>query len=613
MESRFDSVARAGGTLLPLAAAAAFALILVPIPAWLADLLLTGSLAGSLWLLILALGAPGRDGLGFLPNYLVLNTLFRLTLNLATTRLILSRWDAGRVIAAFGHFVAGGSFVVGAWGFGIITVGRFVGISWGATRFAQVTARFSLDGLPGRQRAIATELEAGVIDAAEARRRRATLERESYLYGGLDGAMRFVQGDAIAGLVITCVNLLGGVLVGTSAGLDRAEALVLFGTLTIGDGLAAQIPALLTATAAGLVVTRVAGADPGERVGVELTRQVLARPGHLALVAVVLTGLAATPGLPAAPMLVVSLVLAGLAVVGWRVAPGPGEEQIAPARVPRLALSLATDLPTGGPRGLPGLDALVQELADRLGIPVPVPRVRRDPELGAGRFRVLLDGAPVYEGLVSDPGAAGRGLRMAVERVVLENAGELLGISETRALLDSLGEVSPELVRSTVPHRVEVATLAAVLRGLLAGGIPVTDLRGVLEAIAACREQEPGPLLERVRVARRRQLSRAMADATGVIRVYTVSGLVEDALREAARLGKPRGTLRLDRDLLGDLRDALVSCAPAKGLDPRPVLFCSPDVRPILEASLAGRARVVTGRELDPDLPVEHLGVFGPT
>ncbi len=629
----FGALVAAGGVGLPVVAVVALALLLLPVPAWLVDALITASLGAALWLLALALGTPSRRGLGFLPNYLLLTTLFRLALNLATTRLILTQGYAGAVIDSFGRFVVGGSYVVGGVVFAIITIVQFVVVARGTSRVAEVTARFSLDGLPGRQRGIDAELAARAIDATEARRRRAQLERESLLHGGLDGAMRFVRGDALAGLLITLVNLLGGVLLGVLRWeMGLGQALAHFALLTIGDGLAAQIPSLLTAIAAGLVVTRVAGADPDARPGAELARQVLARPDLIALVAGVLGLLALLPGLPAWPFLGVALGLGLLAGAAWRWRPERAPELLEPALRPRLVLQLTDAAWDALPeRELAReLRLALGELGDRLGVPVPLPTLERwggaplgsdDSELDADprMLRLLLDGSPVLRTRVAsedvaDPAAAAARVAQALH----PHAGELLGVAETRALLDRLALSGPALVRAVVPERVDVPTLAAVLRGLLRGGVPVADLRGVLEALAAAPRTEAtaSSLLERVRCARPRVFSQHLARPDRRIGVFVVDPLVEEAVRDAGRAFSQEGTVRLDRSLLSDLRHALRRCTPDSAWldprDPRPLLLTSPEVRAPLEAALAGRARVITGRELDPEFPLEPLGTFGP-
>lgn len=634
----FGALVRLGGAGLPVVAVAALALLLLPIPAWVVDALITASLGAALWLLALALGTPSRRGLGFLPNYLLLTTLFRLGLNLATTRLILTQGYAGTVIESFGRFVVGGSYVVGGVLFGIITIVQFVVIARGTSRVAEVTARFSLDGLPGRQRGIDAELAAKAIDATEARRRRAQLERESLLHGGLDGAMRFVRGDALAGLLITVVNLLGGVLLGVLRWeMDLGHALAHFGLLTIGDGLAAQLPSLLTAVAAGLVVTRVAGADPDARPGAELARQVLGRPALIGLVAAVLGLLAFVPGLPAWPFLAVAAGLAALAAVAWRWREPEAPELLQPRWRPRLVLQLSTSaaavLPDRIVRG--ALRRELSGLGEALGVPIPLPVLEiepapRDRRRGATEddraqtgddptARLLLDGSTVL--LTAVPMGAGAGadaVAEAVARALRPHAGELLGVAEARGLLDRLALSVPALVRAVVPERVDVPTLAAVLRGLLRGGVPVADLRGVLEALAAAPPEETtaAALVERVRCARPRAFSQRLAGRRRQIGVFLVDPLVEEAVRDAGRSFAQEGTLRLDRSLLSDLREALRRCATDPSWrdphDSRPLLLASPDVRAPLEAALAGRALVITGRELDPDVGLEPLGTFGP-
>jgi type III secretion protein V len=237
---------------------------------------------------------------------LLLTTLFRLSLSVASTRLILLQANAGEVIRAFGTFVVRGNYIVGAVVFLVLTLIQFIVIAKGSERVAEVGARFALDAMPGKQMAIDAELRSGTIDGSEARRRRRQLSRESQFYGAMDGAMKFVKGDVVASLVILVVNILGGLGIGVGIkGMSIVDALKRYGLLTIGDGLVTQIPALVLSTAAGVLVTRVASEEADTPLGEELARQLLGVPKALQVAAVFVLLLAAVPGLPAAPFLVI--------------------------------------------------------------------------------------------------------------------------------------------------------------------------------------------------------------------------------------------------------------------------------------------------------------------
>ncbi|HYG67693.1 MAG TPA: FHIPEP family type III secretion protein, partial [Anaeromyxobacteraceae bacterium] len=300
----------AGDALFALAVVAVVILLVAPVGPTLLDAGLALNLALAATILVVTLFS--RDALRFasFPTLLLLTTLYRLALNVSSTRLVLSRGEAGRIIEAFGRVVVRGDTVVGAVVFAILTLVQLLVVAKGAERVAEVAARFTLDALPGKQMSIDADLRAGLIDQGEARRRRRGLERESQLYGAMDGALKFVKGDAIAGIAIVLVNVVGGFAVGALRGMDPADAARRFALLAIGDGLVAQIPALVISTAAGLVVSRVGtGADIGEQV---LT-QLFARRQVLNLSAGVLFTLGLIPGMPHFAFLVLGGGLAALA------------------------------------------------------------------------------------------------------------------------------------------------------------------------------------------------------------------------------------------------------------------------------------------------------------
>ena len=280
-------------------------MLLVPLPTPLLDVLLVLNIGFSLLLLLVALYMPSALSLLAFPTILLLSTLFRLGLNVASTRLILSQGEAGEVINAFGNFLIRGEIVVGVIIFTIVTVVNFIVIAKGATRVSEVAARFSLDALPGKQMAIDSDLRNGLITAQEAQRRREDLRKESQLYGSMDGAMKFVQGDAIAGFFIILTNIIGGLYLGVSRGQGFAEAVHTYSTLTVGDGLVSQIPALLISMCAGIVVTRVSSGD-NTTLGADLGTQLFAQPATLFITGLLVLAIGFLPGLPLIPFMLVA-------------------------------------------------------------------------------------------------------------------------------------------------------------------------------------------------------------------------------------------------------------------------------------------------------------------
>ncbi|MBD8203680.1 type III secretion system export apparatus subunit SctV [Pseudomonas viridiflava] len=400
----------------------AIAMMIIPLPTYLVDALIGVNIALSLLILIVAFYINHSVEFSALPPLILLSTLFRLSLSITTTRLILLDGNAGHIVKAFGDFVIAGQVVVGLVVFLIITVAQFVVITKGAERVAEVAARFTLDAMPGKQMSIDNDLRNGDIDQAEARRRRSRLERESQMFGAMDGAMKFVKGDAIAGLVILFVNLLGGMMIGmVERGMPFAQAAHTYSLLTVGDGLIAQIPALLISVAAGTVVTRV-NSDGEERdLGTEIVRQLGASHRALGLTALILLGVGLLPGFPLLVFVGLAAVLGGSAVVLWRRArtgasvPAidlPDDELAMEPDAPdvletferpldsRVLLSVGDGLAQVAPLQplRQRIEALCHEIRADLGIDVPVPEVYLDRSMSADRFQVELEGVPVCEG-----------------------------------------------------------------------------------------------------------------------------------------------------------------------------------------------------------------------
>jgi type III secretion protein V len=425
---------RYADVLLAILVVSIVGMMIIPLPTHLLDLLITLNISFSVVLLMVAIYVSDALRVSSFPTILLITTLFRLGLNVSSTRLILLQADAGDVIRAFGEFVVRGNFVVGAIIFLVLTLIQFIVIAKGSERVAEVAARFTLDAMPGKQMAIDADLRAGHITQDEARRRRAALGRESQLYGSMDGAMKFVKGDAIAGIVITVVNIVGGLIVGvTQRDMGAGDAVRTYGLLTIGDGLVSQIPALVISVAAGMIVTRVASEEEGSHLGRDIGGQILAQPKAIAIAAGLLFGLALVPGLPKLPFFVMATITGGVAwqllrraraaapaatgaakvaaavaaPPGTRPAPA-GDEDLAGATIAAIALEVADDLADacGVDRGKDGalvgaaLPALRRSLYQELGVVVPAVRVRRLRGAAAGTWRVRLAEVPVADGTV---------------------------------------------------------------------------------------------------------------------------------------------------------------------------------------------------------------------
>jgi flagellar biosynthesis protein FlhA len=539
------------------AVVAILALLLLPAPKWLLDVLLAASIAFSAMILMTALFTRKALEFSTFPTILLIATMFRLGLNVASTRLILAKGHegsdaAGHVIEAFGGFVMQGNFVIGAIVFAILVIVNFVVITRGSGRIAEVAARFSLDAMPGKQMAIDADLSSGLINEDEARARRKTLEQESNFYGAMDGASKFVRGDAIAGLLITLVNIIGGVIIGVlQEGLSFADAGRTYSILTIGDGLVSQIPALIVSVAAGILVTK-AGVEGSADEAVAL--QFAEYPKALALVAGLLVILAVLPGMPFLPFVALAIALGASAwTISQRKKAARAGKRAAAAPPPRAedepAAMLAMDelrveigyglLPLvnneTGPRLTDQIKAVRRAIAQELGFVTPPVRIVDNMRLKPNAYVIRLKEQEIGRGearpgqfLVMDP--SGRRLDLIGEttrepafgldamwvdasqretaslrgftvvdaatvltthltEIIKSEAPELLSYAETKKLIDSLPEKHKNLVSDLIPSVASIATVQRVLQSLLAERVSVRDLPTILEAIG---EAAPG-------------------------------------------------------------------------------------------------------------------------
>src|SRR5882672_1938335 len=313
--SIFSRLSNYSDLVLAGAVCAVVGMMIVPLPEWMLDLLIITNLSLGLIMLMVALYA--RDALEFsvFPSLLLLTTLFRLGLDISATRLILLQAHAGQVVTAFGNVVVGGNFVVGVVVFLILIVVNFVVITNGAGRVAEVAARFTLDAMPGKQMAIDAEMNAGSINEETARARRRAIQQEADFYGAMDGASKFVKGDAIAAIIIMAINIVGGFVIGVvQLKMQLGDALSTYTILTVGEGLTSQIPALLISTATGMIVTR-AASEPGSNLGMDVSSQLFSNPKALGIVGVLMMGMALIPGLPKIPFIAIGGLLLGAAML----------------------------------------------------------------------------------------------------------------------------------------------------------------------------------------------------------------------------------------------------------------------------------------------------------
>ncbi len=431
LTSRYSDILLAGLVV------AIIGMMIIPLPTPVMDILLVLNVAIQVTLLMIAIYIAHPLKLSSYPTLILITTLYRLALNISSTRLILLQADAGEVIEAFGSFVVRGNFVVGAVIFLIITIVQFLVVAKGSERVAEVAARFTLDAMPGKQMSIDADLRSGAFDLDEARRRRSELNRESQLFGSMDGAMKFVKGDAIAGLIIIAINIVAGIIIGiTMMDMKAGEAIERYGILTIGDGLISQIPALLSSMTAGLIVTRVSTEEEEQHLGKDIAGQVLAQPKAFAVSAGLLMALGLVPGLPTVPFFIMAAV-SGVAAYGLLRGKATGTEgepanevqalgeetkkkqieaakkqegqaqQMLPVVTP-IALEVASNLiplveDTGG--GNKFLGEMVPMMRDglfyELGVKFPGIRVRgNETDLPDGTYIIMINEIPLVSGNV---------------------------------------------------------------------------------------------------------------------------------------------------------------------------------------------------------------------
>lgn len=526
--------------------------MILPIPAFVMDVMLAASLTGSIAILLVSIYTVRPLDFSVFPTVLLFATIFRLSLNVATTRLVLIHGhegtaSAGRIIETFGNFVVGGNYVVGLVIFTLLIVINFVVITKGSGRVAEVAARFILDAMPGKQMSIDADLNAGLINEEQARDRRKKIEAEADFYGAMDGASKFVRGDAIAGILITVINIVGGFAIGVfQKGLDLSTAAQVYTLLTIGDGLVTQIPSLIVSTAAGIVVTRAAS---GSNLSKEVARQVLLQPRAIQITSGILVILSLLPGLPAMPFLLLAAILTGVSfavrkeervedekrqVKEKKEMEQQSNETHVPPEVDTLELQVGYGLVTLVEEDKGDLvDRIFQlrkEFAKDLGIVVPKVRIKDNLELQPSQYSILIKGVSVGGGelmngyvLAMDPGTVDTPIEgietkepvfglaalwisdnnreraqiagytvvdsstviaTHLSEIVRRNAAELVGRQELQSLLDNLHKTHPKVIDELIPTVLPLGSVLKVCQNLLREQVPVRDLLSILETLA---------------------------------------------------------------------------------------------------------------------------------
>jgi flagellar biosynthesis protein FlhA len=633
--------------IMPIAAVGLIFVMLVPLPSLLLDMLLAMSITAAVLVLLSAIQILRPSQFSVFPSLLLLLTLFRLSLNLASSRRILLHGNegpsaAGHVIEAFGSFVVGGNYVVGFVLFVALIAIQYIVVAHGAVRTAEVTARFTLDAMPGKQMAIDADLNAGLINEVQARERREQIAHDAEFYGAMDGAARFNQRDAIATILITAINIIAGFLIGVfQLDIPFREALKTYTVLTVGDGLVTMIPSLLVSMAGGIVVTR---ASSDATLSVDVNRQVLSRRRPLVIASCVMLALAAIPGMPKFSFF---LLAAGTGFLAWRANENAAEPAATPAaekkpakdsvedmlKLDELSLEVGYGLvpivdQNQGGQLLARVAALRQNLAQQLGFIVPPVHITDNVRLKPREYVISLRGVevarwemyqdhwmaissegsprPVPGTPTKEPafGVAALWIPAALQNqalasgyavvdqtsvlathlaeVVKQHAHELLSRQEVKRLLDRMAESHPKLVEELVPKILSLGEVQKVLQQLLREQVSIRDLPAILETLldATPLTKHTVLLVEAVRQTLARSLVRPLLSEGGGLRVVTLDqGLEEELSRAFSAQAPPPGTNSLQPPFARRIVDGLRHLAGEQISVASPVVLCSTPAR----------------------------------
>jgi len=647
------------------------AMLILPLPTFLLDILFTLNIMIGLIVIMIAIHTEKPLDFSSFPAVLLFATMLRLSLNVASTRIVLVNGHegtdaAGKVIEAFGNFVISGNYLVGFIIFGILIIINFIVVTKGAGRVSEVIARFTLDAMPGKQMAIDADLNSGVIDQDEAKKRRAEIAQESDFFGSMDGASKFVRGDAVAGLLILIINIIGGLTIGmTQYDMSFTDAGEIYVLLTIGDGLVAQIPSLVLSLATAIIVTRV---TTSESMTDQTTTQ-LANPSALFITAGILTLLGIIPGMPTTVFVMLAAVCAGIGYLVMRATPASeltAEEEALVEReaqskeeqeinwedvsqVDLVSLEIGYGLiplvntETGG-QLLTRVKGVRKKLSTELGFLVQPVRIRDNLDLEPNTYHLMVNGVvrgrgeshagkelAINPGHVSTPleGIATKepafgldaywiepsqrdyartlgytvvdaptAIATHLNSILYQAAPELLGHDEVQQLLDKTAERSPKLIENLVPNKLSLASVTRVLQNLLRDGVPIRDMRTILEVLneEGAKIQDPDELTALVRPKLGRMIVQSLVDMTEEMPVMTLDPQLEQMLHNAVQQSHQTKTLTIDPELAESLFRSMRQESQKIEEQGKPaILVVSPAVRPWL-ANLA-RPRI-------PDLTV---------
>jgi flagellar biosynthesis protein FlhA len=634
------------------------AMLILPLPTVLLDILFTLNIM--IALIVIMIGIHTEKPLDFssFPAVLLFATMLRLSLNVASTRIVLVNGHegtdaAGKVIEAFGNFVISGNYLVGFIIFGILMIINFIVVTKGAGRVSEVIARFTLDAMPGKQMAIDADLNSGVIDQEEAKIRRAEIAQESDFFGSMDGASKFVRGDAIAGLLILIINIIGGLTIGiTQYDMTFRDAGEIYVLLTIGDGLVAQIPSLILSLATAIIVTRV---TTNQSMTDQTTSQ-LANPTALYVTAAILLLLGVIPGMPSTVFISLALVSAGLGFLVYRLRENeqtqqlkqdssaspstPIEEQDVQwedvSQVDLISLEIGYGLiplvntETGG-QLLSRVKGVRKKLSTELGFLIQPVRIRDNLDLEPNTYHLLVNGVlrgrgqsysgkelainpghitSTIEGIATKEPAFGldavwiepsqrdrartlgytvvdppTAIATHLNSLLYGTASELLGHDEVQQILDKTAERSPKLVENLVPAKLSLATITRTLQNLLRDGVPIRDMRTILEVLneEGGKTQDPDDLTALIRPKLGRMIVQSLVDISDDMPVMTLEPQLEQMLHNAVQQSQQSKTLTIDPELAEALFKSMrVEVQKIEDQGQPAILVVSPIIRPWL-------------------------------
>ena len=674
----------------PLLVLACLAMITLPMPPFLLDILFSFNISLSMVVLLVAIYAQRPLDFGSFPTVLLVTTILRLALNVASTRVILLHGQegtaaAGKVIESFGHVVMGGSYTVGLIVFSILVIVNFVVVTKGAGRIAEVSARFTLDAMPGKQMAIDADLNAGLINQEQARERRMEIAREADFYGSMDGASKFVKGDAIAGILILFINVIGGIIIGTVFhGLSFSESATIYVLLSIGDGLVAQIPSLLLSVAAAIIVTRQTGAK--QEMGEQVVTELFSNARTLFIVAAVLFVMGIVPGMPHMAFLGLSCIAA---IIGFAIRykqkqaalaaseakpvthePPPDQKELSwedVSEVDVIGLEVGyrlipmVDKAQGGEL-LNRVKGVRKKLSQDLGFLIPPVHIRDNLDLGPNSYRITLMGVTFGESEIQpdrdmaiNPGqvfgrvpgiptkdpafgleavwiskqdndrALGLGYTVVdcstvvathLSQILANNCASLIGQEEVQNILDIVSKTQPKLVSGLVPNIVNLGLLTKLLQNLLHEGVPVRDMRTILETLVeyAPKSQDPEVLTAACRIGLRRLIIQDIVGGDLIIPVITLSPDLEKVLHKSLETGGAEG-VGIEPGLADRMQKSLYEATANQEMAGEPaILLTSGILRSTLSRFVKNTIpglRVLSYQEIPDDKQIKIVSVVG--